>query len=263
MTRLLPILGAVALLAYPGLTQASILTFDIFDPSDARYSGSEDFPEGYAVYQEYGDRVTSSSQLLGTTTFEYGEGGEGYTPNVVVEYGPFSIFTGGPSLWRYDYGDLVRVLYQGSTAAETGNNYDFLVINLRADYGYDALLYGFDLGGWFQSDYEINSVSVYDAQFNEGFPELNRAFHDPNATVFGAGPTHTSYTFNAPIRGKVISILIDAKNLGNTSELIGIDNIRFGQDIDPDPGPAPVPEPASALLMAAGLGAVVLRARRR
>jgi len=262
MTRLLPILAAAALFTQPTLTRASILTFDIFDPSDARYSGSEDFPEGYAVYQQYGDRVTSSSQTLGTTTFEYGEGGEGYTPNVVVEYGPFSIFTGGPSLWRYDYGDLVRVLYQGSTVAEIGFNYDFLVINLRADYGYDALLYGFDLGGWFQTDYEINSVSVYDAQFNEGFPALNRVFHDPNATVLGVGPTHTSYAFDTPIRGNVISILIDANNLGDTSELIGIDNIRFGQDIDPDPGPAPVPEPSSALLLAAGLGALALRARR-
>lgn len=259
MTRLLPILGALTLLAHPTLTQASILTFDIFDEA---YDLSENYPEGFAVNQEYGDRVTSSSQLLGTTTFEYGEGGEGYTPNVVVEYGPFSIFTGGPSLWRYDYGDLVRVLYQGSTAADIGFNYDFLVINLRADYGYDALLYGFDLGGWFQTDYEINSVSVYDAQFNEGFPALNRVFHEPNATVLGNGPTHTSYTFNTPIRGNVISILIDAKNLGNTSELIGIDNIRFGQDIDPDPGPAPVPEPSSALLLAVGLGALALRARR-
>lgn len=263
MRRFLPILGALAILSHPAVMSGSILTFDIFDSSDPRlYPVSEDFPEGYAVDQQYGDRVTSGTQTIGPTTFEYGEGGEGFTPNVVVEYGPASILTGGPSLWRYDYGDLVRVLYQGSTVGD-GTNNNYLLITLRADYGYDALLYGFDLGGWFQTDYEINSVSVYDAQFNGFFPELNRVFHDPNAVVLGAGPTHASYVFNSPIRGNVISILIDANNLGDTSELIGVDNIRIGQDIDPDPGPAPVPEPATAMLMAAGLGLLALRARRR
>lgn len=262
MRRVFAILGAMAILTFPLVTRGSILTFDIFDASDPRlYPVSEDFPEGYGVDQQYGDRVTSASQTIGPTTFEYGENGEGFTPNVVVEYGPGSILTGGPSLWRYDYGDLVRVLYQGSTVGN-GTNYNYLLITLRADFGYDALLYGFDLGGWFQSDYEINSVSVYDAQFNGFFPELNRVFHDPGATVLGAGPTHSSYVFNTPIRANVISILIDSNNLGDTSEFIAIDNIRIGQDIDPDPDPAPVPEPATALLMAAGLGALALRARR-
>ncbi len=103
---------------------ASILTFDITDLSDpALYPVSENFPEGFTVDQTYGDRVISTSVTVGNTKFEYGNDTEGFTPNVVVEYGPYSIYTGGPSLWRYNYGNLVRVLYQGSTYTGLGNDY--------------------------------------------------------------------------------------------------------------------------------------------
>ncbi|MGH9718628.1 MAG: hypothetical protein ACRD8O_00315, partial [Bryobacteraceae bacterium] len=76
---------------------------------------SEDYPEGFAINQEYGDRVTGTPDVNGTTTFHYLFGAEGFTPNVEIGYGPTAIFTGGPTLWRYDYGDLQRVLFQGST----------------------------------------------------------------------------------------------------------------------------------------------------
>ncbi len=139
-----------------------------------------------------------------------------------------------------------------------------MTIVLRADYGYDALLYGFDLGGWFETDYEIAAVSVYDADYNGSDPTLNRVFHEANSTVSGAGPTHTSHTFGTPIRGNVITIFINAANIGAASELSGIDNIRFGQDVEPDPGPptGAIPEPQTITLMTAGLAAVALLARR-
>jgi len=232
--------------------RATILTFDIFDPA---YSSTENYPEGYGVNPEYGDRVTTSSSPFGTTTFEYGVGAEGFTPNVVVEYGPFSIFTGGPSLWRYDYGDLTRVLYQGSTFTGIGNDYDFLQIVLRADAGFEAVLHGFDLGGWNQTDRTVNAVSVYNADYSGFDPTLNRVFHDANATILGAGPSSSTYTFPTPLRGNVITIFIESTNLGADSELIGIDNIRFGQDTASD-----VPEPGTAALVAAAL--VGLAARR-
>jgi len=237
---------------------ATILTFDIVDT--ANYAGSENFPEGFQIDQTYGDRVASSPTVSGTVTFSYGVGSEGYTPNVTVGYGPFSIFTGGPSLWRYNYGDLNRSLYQGSTAQPIGNNYNYLEITLVADPGYLVTLNGFDLGGWFEGNYTIDSVSVYDDYFNGFFPADNRVFHDPSALILGAGPAHSSYEFNTPISGRVVTILIDANNLGDTSENIGIDNIRFGQAIDPNP----IPEPASLALLGLGtLGLAALRRRRR
>jgi hypothetical protein len=237
-------------------TQATILTFNISDP---QYSASENLPEGFQIDQTYGDRVTTSSQTQGTATFEYGVGAEGYTPNIVADYGPFSIFTGGPSLWRYDYGDLTRVLYQGSTFTGQGFDYDYLLLTLRADPGFEAVLYSFDLGGWNQTDYTINAVSVYDAGFNGFFPAENRVFYQPNASVQGSGPSRSSFVFNTPIRGAEITILIDSTNLGPQSELIGIDNVRFGQGLAET---APIPEPGSLVLLTGGLTCLALASRR-
>lgn len=236
----------------PGQAAATKITFDITDPV---YDTTENYPEGLAVYQEYGDRVTALNGMANDgTNFAYEVGIEGFTPNVTVAYGPTSIFTGGPSLWRYDYGDLTRTLYQGSTATGLGNDYDFLEIDFSADPGFDVVLYGFDLGGWNQTDYVINEVAVT----TFGGVSL---FSDPNATVLGAGPTHTTYSFATPLRAPFLRILIDARNLGIDSEFIGIDNIRFGQDIAVDP----VPEPATATLLLGGatlLGGLARRYRR-
>lgn len=222
--------------------KATILTFDITDLS---YPGAENFPEGFQISQAYGDFVTSTSVPFGGGTFDYGVGAEGFTPNVSVDYGPVSAQTGGPSLWRYNYGDLIRILYQGSTFTGSGTDYDYLVITLQADPGFEVLLYGFELAGWFETDYTVMGVAVYNSVFNDLFPDQNRVFHDPNAMVMGSGPSHTSYVFGTPLRGRTIAIFIDASNLGATSELIGIDNIWFGQDVE-------IPEPATLTLMIGG-----------
>lgn len=232
----------------PGQSPGSILTFDISNP---QYAGSENFPEGFAIDQTYGDRISNTTVNSGANVFGYGVGAEGFTPNVEVAYGPSSIFTGGPSLWRYDYGDLVRILFQASTFTGIGNDYDYLEINLIADPGFQVALYGFDLGGWFQTDYVINGVAVYDDFFNGFFPAANREYFDPHATIKGAGPDRSQYTFGTPIRGQVVTILIDANNLGAASQFISIDNIRFGQELAPA---ALVPEPASLAIW--GLGAM-------
>ena len=121
------------------------------------------------------------------------------------------------------------------------------------------VLHGFDLGGWNQTDRTVNAVSVYDAFFNGFFPANNRVFADPRAAIAGAGPTHSTYAFSDPIRGQIVTILIDANNLGPDSELIGIDNIRFGQDL----ARTPTPEPATLLTLGGGLLGLGLLRRRR
>lgn len=237
---------------------ASVLTFDISDPD--LYPGSEGFPEGVHIvegaYTGYGNRINgpTDTHANGTTTFSYGEQGEGYTPNVTVEYGPFSLLTSGPELWRYDYGDLQRVMYQGSSSAKgDGTDYDYLDIVLTADEGYDVILHDFDLAGWFQTDYVIQSVTVFDG---DPFPILtpeNQIFEQTDVTVAGDGPTHTHIDFGgAPLRGPKLWLRIDASNLGALSENIGIDNIRFSQDV------STVPEPGTlATWVMGGLGVVV------
>lgn len=251
----------LAAFAWNGAAQATILTFNITDTS--QYVVSENFPEGFQIDQVYGDRVTGDT-TSGTVTFSYGDTAAGATtPNVQVGYGPGSIFTGGPSLWRYDYGDLDRVLYQGSTFTGLGFDYDILEIGLFADPGYEVLLYGFDLGGWPDTDYTIDEVAVISGPSTA--PGHPRLFQEFDVLVQGAddGTAHTSFDFSAaPLRGNSLFIYLDMRNLGATSELIGIDNIWFRQEfVDPS---AVVPEPASATLLGLGLGALgLIQTRRR
>jgi len=188
-------------------------------------------------------------------------GTEGFTPNVVASYGPFTVFPalGVPELWRYDYGDLDRVLYQGSRGGNGASDYDYLAIELIADPGYEVQLFGFDLGGWFQTDYIIDEVAVFDGIPFPFVTPTNQIFQQFNVDVLGAGPTHTTFNFGTPLQSDHIYILIDASNLGSTSELIGIDNIRFGQVL----APAAVPEPASLAIWGLGILGLGLASRRR
>ncbi len=111
---------------------------------------------GNDVPQDYGDRVAGTFQAVPGGTFTYGEAGEGFTPNVVVEYvssGP----AGGNdvSLWQDSYGDLMNVVF-GNQSSNTLN------VRLTSDAGFNVLLHGFDLGGWPNTDYTINAVRVLD-----------------------------------------------------------------------------------------------------
>jgi hypothetical protein len=254
-------------IALPSSAFATILTFDITDSGS--YPGSENFPEGYQISGSapgYGDRVTSTSTSNGLLTYGYGVGTEGFTSKVEVDYGPYSIFTGGPELWRYDYGDLDRVLYQGSRYPDPdnpiGNNYNYLAIELIADAGYNALLYGFDLGGWNRTDRTIKAVTVFDGTPFPIITPTNQIYSQSNVVVEGDGngPSRTSFVFNTPLVSSHIYILIDASNLGDDSELVGIDNIRFGQELAAEP----VPEPATLTIWGLGaLGCAAAAYRRR
>jgi hypothetical protein len=266
--------------------QATVLTFDIYDQNQTAsspYAGSEYFPEGYGLVSSpnplasYGNRVTSTSstESNGGVTFDYGYGvgAEGFTPNVTVQYGPFSLLSGGPELWRYDYGDLERVLYQGSRGG-VGTNYNRLEIVLTADEGYEVLLFGFDLAGWFQADYTIQAVVVYDGIPFPFLTPTNDIFKSAPFLVSGTdGLTadHSTIDFGATgLQARRIWLTIDASNLGDASEFIGIDNIRFGQVSSPSStGPLPepplrgdVPEPGALALVAGALAALALRRRR-
>lgn len=254
--------------------QATILTFDITDP--VRYPVSEDFPEGFgeSAFTNYGDRVSGPTGSSGTAQYGYGVGSEGYTPHVTVQYGPYSLFTGGPQLWRYDYGDLDRVMYQGSTGS-VGFNYDHLDIVLTGDPGFDVVLYGFDLAGWSRADYTIDSVVVFDGIPFPFLTPTNQLATLHDVDVEGS-QGHTSIEFATPLRGRQLWLTINARNLGDGSLNIGIDNLRFGEvqgtdmrDLPPapledqDPGRFAVPEPAPLLLLALGLAGLGLGQRRR
>lgn len=196
---------------------------------------------GNDVPQDYGDRVAASSQAVPGGLFTYGEAGEGFTPNLVVDY-----FSGVPvgigvSLWQDSYGDLTNVVF--------GNqNSSVLSVRLTADAGFSALLYGFDLGGWNRADFTIGAVRVLGGS--------GALFSQSDVLVEGnlSGPGHTAFAFASPLSAGELLIEIDYSNLpGSQQDNIGIDNIRFGQS-----PPAPIPEPANWLMLVFGLCALSL-----
>jgi hypothetical protein len=230
------IVAVAVLIAWATEAQATILLFDqmrelgVVSPT---VSGND-------VPQDYGDRVAGALQAAPGGQFTYGEAGEGFTPNVVVEY--FASSAAGPngvSLWQDSYGDLTNVAF---------GNQNSITLNVRltADDGFSALLYHFDLGGWSNADYTINAVRVLDGG--------SVLFSQSNVLVEGNlnGPRHTSFDFVNPLMGAELLIEIDYSNLpGNQQDNVGIDNIRFGQD-----PPAEIPEPSAGLLLGLGLCAL-------
>jgi hypothetical protein len=235
--RLAFLVAVIFLTVWDNGAHASILTFD-----EARRSGVVvPTVSGSRVPQDYGDRVTGVSQAVPGGHFTYGEAGEGFTPNVLVDY--FAGSTAGPdgvSLWEDSYGDLVNVLF---------GNQNSITLNVRltADAGVQVLLYHFDLAGWPNADYAISGVRVFD--------DDAILYSQNNVLVEGnlAGLRRTSFDFPNPLSGRELLIEIDYSNLpGSQQDNLGLDNIRFGQF-----PAAQISEPASGLLLGLGLVALV------
>ncbi|PVV19519.1 MAG: hypothetical protein B6D78_13235 [gamma proteobacterium symbiont of Ctena orbiculata] len=109
---------------YTVTCKASILTFD-----QIRIGGVvSPTSSGNNLEDDYGDRITGSPMNVPGGQFTYGNGGEGSTPNVVIEF-----FAGNGtnlSLWTNEYGDLNNVAF--------GNNDSGASLNfqLTADPGF-------------------------------------------------------------------------------------------------------------------------------
>lgn len=235
--------SALALSAIPA--RATILTFDQTRLSSAGNPVVPTFGGG-DVQPDYGDRVTGTSMPVAGGTFTYGDGGEGFTPNVVMD--AFAA-TANPinsrvSLWDNGYGNLVNVLFGDQ-------NSDSFTVQLTADSGFKSTLFQFDLASFGNRDFTIDEVRVTD-----GFATL---FSQTDVLIAGSlnGPRRTSFNFAAPLTAALLNIEIDYSNLaGNAQDNIGIDNIRFGQDpagVSPPPPPGNVPEPSALLLVLAAL----------
>lgn len=224
---------------------ATILLFDQ-ERDAAGQTTVQPTSSGGRLPGDYGDHVTGAVMAVPGGFFTYGDGGEGFTPNVSLE-----IFgDGGPNdprvkLWQNGYGDLVNVIFgegPGTAGSPTLN------VLFTAAPGYVVDLYGFDLAG-FGQDYVIAGVSVLG-----GAATL---YSETNVLVEGDlfDPRHTSFAFATPLSAPELLLQLDLSNLApGIQDNIGMDSIRFGQT------PPAVPEPGTALLL---LGGLALLARKR
>jgi hypothetical protein len=231
-------IGGIALalaLCFPLTANAqgtTVLTFD-FGPNAGISNGT-------LIPQDYGDNVVAASM----GAYSYG-GSAPFTPNVTTLY---SGGTTGPRFWDTGYGNLTNVAF--------GEENQLLLITFSPAAGTMVTLNSFDLAGWPGSDYVINSVQVFGSGASEPL------FRQTDVLVRGdSSPQHTSFTFDNTISATgFLVIQIDALNLGNQSDNIGIDNISFTQT---NVVSAAAPEPGALSLLGAVLLPIGCLARRR
>lgn len=251
-------LGRRTGLLLPGLCLASGLlcagapagaTILLFDQGRDAATGTMVVPTaaGARLPEDYGDRVTGTEVAVTGGVFTYGEGGEGFTPNVTVEIFSDAATPTDPraALWPEDYGDLVNVVFAEGpgTGGAPGLN-----VRLMADPGYVVDLYGFDLGGWSRTDFVIAGIGVVSA--------TAALFSATDVLVEGTSG-HTTVAFAEPLSAPELLLRLDLSNLpSGVQDNIGIDSIRFGQT------PPPIPEPGAAILVGLGLGLLAAGRRR-
>jgi hypothetical protein len=227
---------------------ATILLFDQ-ERDAAGQTTVQPTSSGGQLPGDYGDNVTGAVVAVPGGTFTYGNGGEGYTPDVTLEiYGD-----GGPtdprvSLWQNGYGDLVNVIFGEGPGTAGSSTRDIL---FTAAPGFVVDLYGFALAG-FGSDYTIAGVQVLAAAVP--LYSANDVLVEGDAS----GPGHTSIEFAMPLSAPELLLRVDVSNLAaGIRDNVGLDSIRFGQT------PPAIPEPGSALLLGTGFALLALAPRRR
>lgn len=165
---------------------ASVLTFDGFTG---------------VVPDAYGDRIVATTDV--GTGYQYGMG-NGFTPNIVVEY---SNNTASPfSVWSVGYGSLSNALGHQSYTVEGE-------IVLRPDPGVSVVLNSFDVAAWI-------------SDFNGQVVVANEA----GTVLFDSGSVLlSSATFSTfPTGGPIVSSTALRIQLTYYGDL-GLDNVNFDQ----------------------------------
>lgn len=191
------LLAAIAALIC-GTASATVLTF---------YAG-----EGisYELDQNYGDNVTST--LMGI--FEYEENGEGFTPNVTVDY--LGVGGDGLNYWRDGFHGTTGVLNNED------DDEDFTTFKLVADDEHLVVLHSLLWSGYSSDSVPVDSITVTDENGTELY----------NSGAFDATGTNDTVTFG-PITGKTLTVSANLTSAGDNNDSFGFDNVTLSQIWDP------------------------------
>jgi hypothetical protein len=174
----------------------------IFDEDDSSVIG----PSQLATY---GDSITAASQ----GGFNYGST-YGFTPNVGLD------FLSSTTTWISGYGDMTNVIYTTAVLFE---------FTLTAEDGVSVLLHGFDLAG-FGGDRTLQSLTITDESDTELYSVTN--------FLVEGGTDRTTIAFPTALQGESLTVSAD---MTGAIQLIGFDNIGFGQVGTPIPEPSMFP----------------------
>lgn len=179
--------------------------------------------DGVFIDPDYGDRVTSASDGIGSYAIVAGAG-DLFTPNVEVSYA-----AGEPRLWTTGYSDLTNVFF---------NDLDFenaFEITFTANAGFEVGILEFDLGAF--GGVTLPGVEILDGDDNVLWSAGSTVIDGATASSFNTGG----------VFAESLTLSVDLTGLGGASDNIGIDNIRFAQT-------TAIPEPTSgALLLLTGV----------
>lgn len=180
----------------PAPTEATVLTFD----AGVLYTQYEN--NGKALVQAHGDRVTSTAQ--GPHSYRKGDG---WTPNVTVEYSPAMQFRSAAVYW-------------GGLDLPAAVTYDGIIsVTLRADEGWEVALQSFAVASR-NDDRALEHVIVWDQGNSESlFLESN-----------GAAPAQTPRTVELPsvVRGGALRLEIATGDPAGW-DWVAIDDLSFFQ----------------------------------
>lgn len=209
------------------------------------------------INQNYGDRVTGPSMNGGR--MQYGEEGEGWTPNILTSYGPDATAIHG---WDNNYAGLWTVIWPEEKSG-------LLSIRFTADPGYRATFYGFRMAGYVFNGgpwpLTVGEVSVTNDKGTKLWSQTNISLDQVSPYILALQSPLVSSN------GGWLELTIDVRNLpvGNFNrESVGLDLVRYGQTSDLGQGrPAGAnPEGGSMsliLLGAQGMTSQFLRNRSR